>query len=106
MEFNFFKFLLLIGLSSLFHTTYSAAQHRAYVRITEQEFQSLPLDIIVQALISLILVILSILQTIGKFKEIRTVQTKSWETITNLSSFYTFNHRGKSLFCQNYLDQL
>lgn len=51
-----------------------------------------------QAVFSLILVIVSIMQTIGDFKEIRAVQTKSWETVANLPSFYTFNHRGKTLF--------
>lgn len=36
----------------------------------------------------------------GEFKEIRAtvdLETKSWETQRNIASFYTFNHRGKSL---------
>lgn len=36
----------------------------------------------------------------GDFKIIRAtvdLETKSWETQRNISSFYTFNHRGKSL---------
>lgn len=46
------------------------------------------------------------MHTIGDFKEIRAVQTKSWETVANLPSFYTFNHRGKTLFSSNPIQQL
>lgn len=37
---------------------------------------------------------------VGNFKEIRAtidLQAKSWETLVNLPSFYSFNHRGKTL---------
>lgn len=37
---------------------------------------------------------------VGDFKEIRAavdLQGKSWETLSNIPSFYTFNHRGKTL---------
>lgn len=57
-------------------------------------------QIIVQAIVSLILIIYSILQIIGDFKEIRAaidLQAKSWETLGNFPSFYSFNHRGKAL---------
>uniref|UniRef100_A0A182Q6S1 Uncharacterized protein n=1 Tax=Anopheles farauti TaxID=69004 RepID=A0A182Q6S1_9DIPT len=73
---------------------------RAYLRITEQEFTQLPIDIIFQAIASLIYIIYNILQVVGDFKEIRAavdLQAKSWETLSNIPSFYTFNHRGKAL---------
>lgn len=71
---------------------------RSYIRITEQEFHNLPLDIIAQAIFSLMLVMMSTLQTVVEFKEIRAAQTKSWETMANFPSFYVFNHRGRLLF--------
>lgn len=46
------------------------------------------------------LIIYNILQVVGDFKEIRAavdLQAKSWETLGNIPSFYTFNHRGKAL---------
>ncbi|XP_055685575.1 ER membrane protein complex subunit 5 [Lutzomyia longipalpis] len=94
------KFLLVAGFVSLIHAAYSAAQHRTYLRITEQTFSSLPFDIQLQAVISLIVLVYSILQVVGEFREIRAavdLQAKSWETLSNIPSFYIFNHRGKSL---------
>ncbi|XP_063697764.1 ER membrane protein complex subunit 5 [Culicoides brevitarsis] len=103
---SLYKLGLFLGFASLLHVTYSAAQHRTYIRITEQEFNYLPIDIILQAIFSLVLVIVSLMNTIGDFKEIRAVQTKSWETVANLPSFYTFNHRGKTLFSPQSTSQL
>uniref|UniRef100_U5ERE2 Membrane magnesium transporter n=1 Tax=Corethrella appendiculata TaxID=1370023 RepID=U5ERE2_9DIPT len=99
------KFLLFCGFVSLLHSAYSAAQYRAYLRITEQEFTNLPIDIIIQAVASLTLILYKLVQ-VGDFKEIRAavdLQAKSWETLSNIQSFYTFNHRGKALerdYCQ------
>ncbi|XP_053663123.1 ER membrane protein complex subunit 5 [Anopheles marshallii] len=96
----FNKIQIVVGFLSLLHAAYSAAQHRAYLRITEQEFSQLPIDIIFQAIASLIYIIYNILQVVGDFKEIRAavdLQAKSWETLSNIPSFYTFNHRGKAL---------
>ena len=44
---------------------------------------------------------------VGDFKEIRAtidLQAKSWETLSNVPSFYSFNHRGK-IFSPNYQPQ-
>ncbi len=57
-------------------------------------------QILLQAIASLFLIIYSLLQVVGDFKEIRAavdLQGKSWETLSNIPSFYTFNHRGKTL---------
>lgn len=54
----------------------------------------------IQAVASLIVVCYSVIQMMGKFKEIRAsvdLQAKSWETFGNLPSFYMFHHRGKVL---------
>jgi len=92
------KLIFALGFVSLLHAAYSAAQQRTYLRITEQEFTSLPLDILIQSLISLFVTMYSIMQIAGDFKEIRAtmeLQSKSWDMVGNRPSFYTFSHRGK-----------
>ncbi|KDR11710.1 membrane magnesium transporter 1 [Zootermopsis nevadensis] len=94
------KLFLLAGLLSLFHAAYSAAQHRSYLRITEQKFVSLPIDILTQGIVSLFVAMYGIMHIAGDFKEIRAtvdLENKSWETVRNIPSFYVFNHRGKAL---------
>lgn len=56
-------------------------------------------QIIIQSVASLFLIIYSLLHVVGDFKEIRAtidLQAKSWETLSNVPSFYIFNHRGKN----------
>ncbi|KAK7066362.1 Membrane magnesium transporter 1 [Halocaridina rubra] len=94
------KLIFIFGILSLFHAGYSAAQHRTYMRVTEQEFISLPTDIVVQGLLSLVLTMYGILHIAGDFKEIRAnvqLQNKSWENVGNRPMFYTFAHRGRAL---------
>ncbi|XP_076059820.1 ER membrane protein complex subunit 5 [Oratosquilla oratoria] len=94
------KGIFLAGILSMLHTAYSAAQHRSYLRITEQDFTWLPADIMVQGLLSLVLAMYGILYIAGDFKEIRAtvqLQNKSWETAGSRPSFYVFSHRGKAL---------
>lgn len=88
---------------------------RSYLRLNELEFTNLPLDvshpisrdslyvcinlqIIIQALLSLFVIMYGVMYIAGDFKEIKAsadLQNKSWETFNNIPSFYTFNHRGK-----------
>ncbi|XP_046753917.1 ER membrane protein complex subunit 5 [Diprion similis] len=94
------KVILITGFISLLHAAYSAAQHRSYLRITEQEFITLPVDIITQGIASLFLVMYAVMFIAGDFKEIRAavdLESKSWETLRNLPSFQMYNHRGRSL---------
>lgn len=49
------KMMCLGALASLVHCAYSAAQHRSYLRLTGDEFEALPLDIVLQTLLSLLL---------------------------------------------------
>ncbi|XP_037960238.1 membrane magnesium transporter 1 [Teleopsis dalmanni] len=96
----FNKMLLCIGFISLAHAAFSAAHHRTYLRLTEKDWDNLPLDIIIQTVFSLIIVIYNLIQVAGNFKEIRAtvdMQEKSWDTLTNFPSLYMFNHRGKAL---------
>ncbi|KAB7499479.1 Membrane magnesium transporter 2 [Armadillidium nasatum] len=95
-----YKIICLIGLFSLLHTGYSAAEYRATLRVIEQEYSSLPSDILLQGLISLIVMMYGVLYSVGDFKEIRAtiqLENKSWETAGNRPSFYSFCHRGRNL---------
>lgn len=95
------KFFVTVGLLALLHAAYSAAQHRAYLRLNEQEFTTLPLDILLQTVIGLMLACLGIVRVVGQFREIRAIadmEHRTWDTITMHSSFCGFNHRGKKLF--------
>jgi len=98
--FNLYRQIFAVGILFLFHSAYSAAQHRSYLRITEQEFNGLPFDIIVQGVISLFMSMYGILHLSGDFKEVRAIKElefRIWETTNNIPSFYVFNHRGKTL---------
>ncbi|KAF7997001.1 hypothetical protein HCN44_005278 [Aphidius gifuensis] len=94
------KSITFLGFILIFHAAYSAAQHRSYLRITEQEFTTLPIDIVIQGIASLIIVMYGIMYIAGDFREIRAVvdlECKTWETTRNLPSFQIFNHRGRCL---------
>lgn len=98
---TFQKVLLTIGCLSLIHCAYSAAQHRSYLRLTEQEFDGLlPIDIIFQTIVSLLLVCYSGQNVAGEFAPIRAdiqMRERTFETVDNCPSFYIFEHRAKSL---------
>lgn len=95
----FQKVLCLIGIVSLIHSAYSAAQHRSFLRLTEKDFLALPLDIIVQTLVSLLVILYSASGIAGQFMQIQAdaeMRHKSFDTVGNCPSFYTFEHRAKS----------
>ncbi|KAL4220514.1 Membrane magnesium transporter 1 [Mactra antiquata] len=98
---NFYKFCVFIGLLAMLHAAYSAAQHRSYLRLTEQEFTRLPWDILIQCFFSLVLVIHGVVHIAGSFREIRAsadLDNKTWEMLGNRQGFLSFNHRGKSMY--------
>ncbi|VDN87555.1 unnamed protein product [Brugia pahangi] len=68
---SIFRGICLVGLISLLHCAYSAAQHRFYLRLTEQPFTQLPLDIIVQTIVSLIAFLYSATCIAGEFQPVR-----------------------------------
>ncbi|XP_052219237.1 ER membrane protein complex subunit 5-like [Dreissena polymorpha] len=101
---NFYTCCVFIGLLALLHAAYSAAQHRSYLRLTEQEFTHLPWDIIIQCMASLILVVYGTVHIAGNFREIRAsadLDHKTWDMLGNRQGFLSFNHRGKALYRKN-----
>jgi len=92
---------------SLVHCGLSAAQHKSYLRMSEQGSSSLPIDIIVQTLISLLLAMWGSLGVAGEFKNVRAaslLEEKTFDTVGNCPGFYTFNGKDrvfKSLLVYN-----
>lgn len=98
------KLFLTIGLIGLCHAAYSATQHRNYLRLIESEFTALPIDILVQTLLSLLSCCFGVIGISTKFKPIHITsewENKTWDNIASRTSFYSFNHRGKYLFADD-----
>jgi len=96
----FDKFLVAVGLIALLHAAYSAAQHRAYLRLTEKEFTTLPSDVLIQTLTGLVIACYGVVRVVGRFKEIRPIadlEGRTWDSMSTHVAFYNFNHRGKYL---------
>nr|ABI52786.1 transmembrane protein [Argas monolakensis] len=94
------KLMVTLGVVGLIHAAISAAQHRSYLRLTEQDFTILPLDVILQSVFCLLLTMYGVVCIAGDFKEVRAtveLETKTFETFGNRPSFYTFCHRGRAL---------
>ena len=97
----FGRALVTFGIVSLIHAGYSAVQYKTYLKLTEEEFVTLPADVIIQVMLSLTLSVFGIVRVAGELRDIHAAAElahKSWETFGNRPSFYSFNHRGKIMF--------
>ncbi|CAG5136212.1 unnamed protein product [Candidula unifasciata] len=95
------KMCVIFGLIALLHAAFSAAQHRTYLRLTEQEFTMLPQDIFLQCILGLLLTCYGVVNVAGNFREIKASaeqDSKTWEMLSNRQGFNIFHHRGKALF--------
>ncbi|XP_023653238.2 ER membrane protein complex subunit 5 [Paramormyrops kingsleyae] len=95
------KGIVGFGLVALAHAAFSAAQHRSYMRLTEKENETLPIDIVLQTLLAFVISCYGIVHIAGDFKDMDAsseLQNKSFDTLRNHPSFYMFNHRGRVLF--------
>ncbi|XP_057573543.1 ER membrane protein complex subunit 5 [Hippopotamus amphibius kiboko] len=98
---SLWKGLVGIGLFALAHAAFSAAQHRSYMRLTEKEDESLPVDIVLQTLLAFAVTCYGIVHIAGEFKDMDAtseLKNKTFDTLRNHPSFYVFNHRGRVLF--------
>ncbi|XP_016423271.1 membrane magnesium transporter 1 [Sinocyclocheilus rhinocerous] len=102
MATSFWKGVVGVGLFALAHAAFSAAQHRSYMRLTEKENETLPIDIVLQTLLSFVITCYGIVHISGEFKDMDAsseLKNKTFDTLRNHPSFYLFNHRGRVLFC-------
>uniref|UniRef100_A0A8C1K4H2 Membrane magnesium transporter n=2 Tax=Cyprinus carpio TaxID=7962 RepID=A0A8C1K4H2_CYPCA len=101
MASSFWKGVVGVGLFALAHAAFSAAQHRSYMRLTEKENETLPIDIVLQTLLSFVITCYGIVHISGEFKDMDAsseLKNKTFDTLRNHPSFYLFNHRGRVLF--------
>ncbi|RMC19696.1 hypothetical protein DUI87_03260 [Hirundo rustica rustica] len=63
------KGLVGLGLFALAHAAFSAAQHRSYMRLTEKEDETLPIDIVLQTLMAFAVTCYGIAHIAGEFKD-------------------------------------
>jgi len=104
MAYTSFKIMTSIGLLFLLHAGYSATQYRRFMRITEQEHASLPVDILVQSMLGLLISMVGVVHFVGNLKEIRAtkqLENQTWDNAGNRPSFFSFSHRGRNLSCAN-----
>nr|XP_040140112.1 ER membrane protein complex subunit 5 [Ictidomys tridecemlineatus] len=101
---SLWKGLVGIGLFALAHAAFSAAQHRSYMRLTEKEDESLPIDVswsFIFTLLAFAVTCYGIVHIAGEFKDMDAtseLKNKTFDTLRNHPSFYVFNHRGRVLF--------
>lgn len=71
------------------------------MRLTEKEDETLPIDIVLQTLLSFVMTCYGIVNIAGEFKDMDAsseLKNKTFDTLRNHPSFYLFNHRGRVLF--------
>uniref|UniRef100_A0A8C5N1X4 Membrane magnesium transporter n=1 Tax=Leptobrachium leishanense TaxID=445787 RepID=A0A8C5N1X4_9ANUR len=98
---SIWKGLVGVGLFALAHAAFSAAQHRSYMRLTEKEDETLPIDIVLQTLLAFVVSCYGIVHIAGEFKDMDATsefKNKTFDTLRNHPSFYVFNHRGRIMF--------
>uniref|UniRef100_A0A452TY39 Membrane magnesium transporter 1 n=1 Tax=Ursus maritimus TaxID=29073 RepID=A0A452TY39_URSMA len=74
---------------------------RSYMRLTEKEDESVPIDIVLQTLLAFAVTCYGIVHIAGEFKDMDAtseLKNKTFDTLRNHPSFYVFNHRGRVLF--------
>ncbi|XP_030064949.1 ER membrane protein complex subunit 5 [Microcaecilia unicolor] len=101
MASSVWKGIVGLGLFALAHAAFSAAQHRSYMRLTEKEDETLPIDIVLQTLLAFVITCYGIVHIAGEFKDMDAtseLKNKTFDTLRNHPSFYVFNHRGRALF--------
>uniref|UniRef100_A0A1I7T9B9 Membrane magnesium transporter n=1 Tax=Caenorhabditis tropicalis TaxID=1561998 RepID=A0A1I7T9B9_9PELO len=99
MASTIYRLITIVSLLSLIHCAYSAAQHRFYLRLTEQPFVSLPADVVAQTVISLVALIYGTSYLANPFQYIKKDQhhDRTCDEALNCPSFITFENRSKAM---------
>ncbi|CAI5440973.1 unnamed protein product [Caenorhabditis angaria] len=94
-----YRLITIISLVSLLHCAYSAAQHRSYLRLTEQPFINLPSDVLAQTIVSLLALIYGTSFLSAPFQFIKKDQhhDRTCDEALNCPSFITFDNRAKAM---------
>jgi len=105
---GFSRFCIFFGFLLLFHSGYSAVQHKTYLKLTEQPFVGLPHDITIECIIGTILCVIGGVLASESPQSIQVTNEfskKTFDDINTRPDFIIFQHRGRS-FLQHYLQEL
>ncbi|PRW33788.1 membrane magnesium transporter [Chlorella sorokiniana] len=92
------KLLLVAGLALLAYTAYQATIYRETLRLTQQEFEGLPLPLLAQLVAAVAAALLGSLAAWGSFQPIRIADVPKVEVARpHRTEFAVFNHRGTML---------
>ncbi|PSC76541.1 membrane magnesium transporter [Micractinium conductrix] len=101
------KLLVLAGLALLLFTGYQATSYRELLRLTQLEFEGLPLTLLAQLGAAVAACVLGGLQVSGSFVPIRLGDTPKPEIMRpHRTDFAVFNHRGTLLASLPHMSQL
>ncbi|KAI1319914.1 Membrane magnesium transporter 1 [Mortierella claussenii] len=95
------RLVCLLGFLLLFHSGYSTFEHLSYLKAVDGHESGLPLDIVLELLVSVALFGFGIVLVADDFKEILMETEMAKQSIESLDarpSFYSFNHRGRAVF--------
>ncbi|KAJ3330430.1 Membrane magnesium transporter 1 [Blyttiomyces sp. JEL0837] len=91
----------LLGLILLVHSGYSAVEHLSYLKIVGKTEKSLPSDIVIECLLSVLICIVGSVLMAGTFKEIslkKEVALRTMDSLDYRPGFRTLHHRGRVIF--------
>ena len=94
------KVLVGVGLFTLTHAAFSAAQHRSHTRLTEK-YEPLPADLVLQTLLAFALTCYGVVHTAGDFRDrdaTSELRNMTLDTLRNRPSFYVFHRSGYGMF--------
>ncbi|EGD77898.1 hypothetical protein PTSG_09533 [Salpingoeca rosetta] len=89
-----------ISVVLLLHAAYSASRYHSYLKINHEEFESLPIDIVVQTVAAMIVGMVAIVALNTNFADIHLtsrLKSKTWETACPKAAFRTFHNTRHSL---------
>ncbi|XP_019853098.1 PREDICTED: membrane magnesium transporter 1-like [Amphimedon queenslandica] len=94
------RIIFCIGALFLFHSGYSAVQHKSFLKLAEMDYSSLPIDITVECLLGSLLCCVAVLEGMSQYRDFRLTSelySKKLDGVYNKQNFMIFNHRGSAL---------
>ncbi|KAJ1730487.1 hypothetical protein LPJ61_002983 [Coemansia biformis] len=94
------KGIAVAAFLSMLHAGYSAREHLLYCKSIGRHDHSLPVDIVLECLVSLAVMTVALVVGVGKLKPISyeaEMKRYSIDGVFSRPSFQVFNHRGRML---------
>ncbi|SAM04208.1 hypothetical protein [Absidia glauca] len=90
------KVVAIVGTLFLFHSAFSTYEHLAYLKAVDQTESSLPIEIVLECILSAIVVLVGVIFSADPFKNIlmeNEIKKMTIDKIDTRPSFITFNYR-------------